>query len=362
MDLKSEIVEVRTRLTAGGFPNEAAVSQGVLIRLLHALSWPVFDSQVVYPEFSIAGRRVDYALCHPAKKPVVFIEVKKVGAADGAERQLFEYAFHEGVPMVVLTDGQEWHFFLPAGQGAYDERRVYKLDLLARTPEESADLLKRYLLFDEVCSGEAIKNAQDDYQTVRKRREVKSTLSTAWNELICEPDELLVELLCDRVESLCGFSPEIGDAIKFLHDATSVTGTTPQAPKPPAASRAPLSESPRTTPTVKGKPVYELFGESKSARSAMALVIEVFKKLNDRDPKFFEKFGALPKHGRKRRFIAKDKLDLYPDRPDLAHLSEELPGGWWIGTNFANREKRRMLEIACEVSGIEFGRDLKVDF
>jgi len=54
----------------------------------------------------------------------VFIEVKQVGQSDGGERQLFEYAFHRGVPMAILTDGQEWHFFLPAKQGDYGDRRV----------------------------------------------------------------------------------------------------------------------------------------------------------------------------------------------------------------------------------------------
>ena len=34
---------------------------------------------------------------------------------DGADRQLFEYAFHEGVPMAVLTDGQELEFLSPCG-------------------------------------------------------------------------------------------------------------------------------------------------------------------------------------------------------------------------------------------------------
>ena len=64
------------------------------------------------------------------------MESKGVGNASGAERQLFEYAFHQGIPMAILTDGQEWSFFLPGEQGAYYERCVYKLDLLARTTEE----------------------------------------------------------------------------------------------------------------------------------------------------------------------------------------------------------------------------------
>ena len=66
------------------------------------------------------------------------------------ERQLFEYAFHMGVPMAILTDGQEWHFYLPAEQGLYQERKVYNLNILEREVTESANRLNRYLQYDAV--------------------------------------------------------------------------------------------------------------------------------------------------------------------------------------------------------------------
>src|SRR5437899_2724355 len=106
--LRDDIEDIRLGIRAGRFTNEAAVRQGIVLRVLHTLSWPTYDTQIVSPEYSVEGRRVDFALCHPAGKPVVFIEAKQVGQSDGGERQLFEYAFHKGVPMVVLTDGQEW--------------------------------------------------------------------------------------------------------------------------------------------------------------------------------------------------------------------------------------------------------------
>ncbi|BAM00926.1 MULTISPECIES: type I restriction endonuclease [Caldilinea] len=124
MSLEQHIEEIRAGIKAGRFTNEASVSQGIVLRLLHALSWPSYDTQVVCPEYSLEGRRVDYALCHPPGKPIAFIEVKQIGQSEGAERQLFEYAFHVGVPLAVLTDGQEWNFFLPGEQGDYGERRV----------------------------------------------------------------------------------------------------------------------------------------------------------------------------------------------------------------------------------------------
>jgi len=48
--LQVEIERVREGLAAGRFPNEASVSQGVVLRLLHALGWPSYDVDVVAPE------------------------------------------------------------------------------------------------------------------------------------------------------------------------------------------------------------------------------------------------------------------------------------------------------------------------
>ncbi len=155
MSLEKHIGEIRAGIKAGRFTNEASVSQGVVLRLLDALSWPRYDTQIVCPEYSLEGRRVSYALCHPPGKPIAFIEVKQIGQSEGAERQLFEYAFQVGVPMAILTDGQEWNFFLPAEQGDYGERRVYKLDIVERDIPECVARLSRYLKYDAIVSGTA---------------------------------------------------------------------------------------------------------------------------------------------------------------------------------------------------------------
>jgi len=162
------------------------------------LGWPVFDTHVVWPEYTAGGGRVDYALCSPPDRPVIFVEVKRVGQAEGADRQLFEYAFHQGVPMAVLTDGQEWHFYLPAEQGQYQERRVYKLDLIERDSTECENRLKRYLDHKEVASGSALGAAKADYRDINRDRQIRNALPMAWKQLIEQPDDLLSEFLADR--------------------------------------------------------------------------------------------------------------------------------------------------------------------
>ena len=162
MALRDTLEAVTQNLRAGRYPNEQAISQGVVLRVLTELGWDTYDPGHVWPEYSVAGRRVDFALCFPAQKPAVFVEVKQPGRVEGGDQQLFEYAFHNGVPMAILCDGKTWGFYLPGDQGSYDERRVYKLDLQERSTEEAAEKLTRYLSYQRTVSGEAIDDARRD--------------------------------------------------------------------------------------------------------------------------------------------------------------------------------------------------------
>jgi predicted type IV restriction endonuclease len=54
MSLEKHIEDIRLSIKAGRFINEASVSQGIVLRLLHALSWPAYDTQTVCPQIFIA--------------------------------------------------------------------------------------------------------------------------------------------------------------------------------------------------------------------------------------------------------------------------------------------------------------------
>jgi predicted type IV restriction endonuclease len=216
MTLKEHIDDIRKGLEAGQYGNEASVSQGIVLRLLNILAWPTFDTQVVIPEYGVEGTRVDFALCHPPSKPLVFIEVKQVGKIEGAEKQLFQYAFHTGVPIAILTDGREWHFFHPSGQGDYRERRVYKLDLIERNSEESATRLNRYLHYQSIRTGEAVEAIKADYEKVVQQRQVATRLPEAWSKLVEEADEFLLHAVAEKTESLCGYRPTDEQVLNFL--------------------------------------------------------------------------------------------------------------------------------------------------
>ena len=137
MNLEYILSNITEKLRQGLFPNEQAISQGVVLRILQSLDWDTFDTSLVWPEYQTGSGRADFALCNPATKPAIFIEVKQPGKAENAVKQALEYGFHVGVPFVVLTDGRTWSFYLPAEQGSYGDRRVYKLDLYERSPSEA---------------------------------------------------------------------------------------------------------------------------------------------------------------------------------------------------------------------------------
>ena len=365
MTLTEHLEDIRSGIREGRFSNEAAVSQGIVLRVLHALSWPTYDTQVVCPEYSLEGRRVDFALCHPQGTPIAFIEVKQVGQGEGAERQLFEYAFHAGIPLAILTDGQEWNFFLPGEQGNYQERRVYKLDILEREIAESSARLSRYLLHGAIASGEALTAAREDYRSVSRERRMRDTLPTAWRYLIEQEDDNLLELLADRVENLCGYRPDPDTVATFLRVQVrpSVQGTRIQPVQQPRTrvQPAPPRDQPAEAQTLDSLG-FILQGHVVIATSAREILVRVFEKLTSRDETFLSRFAALPKHGRIRRYLARDPGDLYPGRPDLAQeYSHELTSGWWIGTNYSRKAITGIIQMACGVARLRFGQDLIVN-
>jgi hypothetical protein len=354
------VQQIQSRLRAGYFVNEASVSQGAVLPILQALDWPVFDAQIVCPEYTVEGRRVDFALCHQPRRPAVFIEVKQVGRSEGADRQLFEYAFHAGVPLAILTTGQEWHFCLPAEQGTYQDRRIYKLDLLEREPKECAGRLIRYLSSERVAAGQSLEAAREDYRSSARTREIHDTLPIAWRRLVEEQDDLLTELIGTKVEEICGYKPDLDTVARFLEEQTPPDSRV--AEPRIATRRLPSSPvGPTPVPMVSNTGMgYVLQAQEFQSRSARDVLHSVLERLSDRDPGFMERFVAR-RHGRTRRYVARTADELYPGRPDLARdHSQQLSSGWWVGTNYSRKNIGQILQMASEVAGLQFGTELVV--
>ncbi|MBM2825866.1 MAG: hypothetical protein HW402_1530 [Dehalococcoidales bacterium] len=225
---------------------------------------------------------------------------------------------------------------------------MYKIDLLERSTDEASERLKRYLSYKRTCSGEALKAARSDYQDAARDRIIKATLPNAWTTLLGEPDSLLLDLLAEKVEDLCGYKPALdtcGQFIENIVDAGSVR------PPPPNGGR---EVEPRPGGSGPHKP--ERFtlcfkGSKYEFGSARDVMVKVFQLLAREDSGFLERFAAR-KHGRTRRYLATENRELYPGRPDLAEeYSVEIVPGWWMGTNYSRKNIRGIIELAREVAG-----------
>jgi hypothetical protein len=362
--LETTLADIAARLRQGKIPNEQAISQGVVLRVFQELGWDTWDTTVVWPEYQTGEGRADFALCHPASKPAVFTEVKQPGKAEDAVRQALEYAFHVGVPFVVLTDGRTWSFYLPAEQGSYEDRRVYKLDLFERPPAEAGEILHRYLDRARVESGEALEAARKEYRSRNRRSQAKAAIPEAWRDLVEKGDELLVEMLTSAVESKTGVRPDADDVAEFLADlgkpifveAPHGNGTQRVgAGSPRIPTVHPASESSRS-----GKLV--LLGKIHPYHNAKDAMVIVLRELAKTNPSFLERCSQHPDaQGRKRRYIARTPEELYPDREDLREMREILPGGWMVATNLNNVLKKTIIRLAAETAGLSFGKELIVE-
>jgi len=361
-DLRDRIETARERLASGRFKNEAAISTGLVLPLLDALGWDAFDPNEVAPEYKVKNRRVDFALIANGS-PSVFVEVKQPGQADGADQQLFEYAFHEGVPLAVLTDGATWSIYVPSEQGSYEDRRAYHLDLAERTPAESAERLRRYLERESVAAGEAIERARRDCQRAKQRKGASAALPQAWANLIASQDDILLDRLASEVESASGYQPERADLVAFLGSLSPQSGTLPRGKK---AKRTTTREAaPAQAPSSSVSPLaqrgFELDGRFVAARNGADLLTGVFRALAERDPTFLDRFAAR-KHGRKRRYLAKSLEELFPGHPELQSQAQKVGQGYWVGTHSSNAMKANILRLAAEVAGVTVGEELTVRF
>lgn len=396
MELAAIIARVKHALTSRRYSSEADVREAIVLPVLRALGWDDLDPERVRREYPLGARRVDYALSAFGERPALFIEVKGPGALSGVERQLFEDAFHAGIQFAVLTNGQEWSFFLPAAPGSYEERLLYKRDLIERETGEISERLMRYLGFERVRSGDALKDANRDFEGLHKERIVRDALPPAWRQILEDPDELLVELVVERTTSLAGYPAPRELVLEFLSAIEGASGhplasgtPLPRAlpvagrPEDRSAARAGRAEPKRQSgalavtagpaahrsepapaaslPASRSGPLrYRFEGQELTARSANDILVHVARTLAGRQPAFLERFAAEAR-GRSRNHVARRREGVYPGQPHLIERVIELVPGWYIGTNVSNVQKMRLLESACRVAGLRFGVDLVVD-
>ncbi len=352
--LIQHIVDIRNRLSQGEYDSEAAVSNGVVKRLLEAVGWPRYDQQVVRHEFPIETRKVDFALCDPPGEPRVLIEVKAVGSADQkGEDQLFQYCFRRGVKLAILTDGRTWKFYFPYGGGEYSDRLFRSLDIAAEDDTTTAETFMWFLAIDAVKSGVTFDRCEEAYAECQSQRRAAEAFGSVWNSLLCGSDKGLVDIFARKVEEDTGIRPKQQTVVEFIRrQATQRSAETHELTGGPSQSE---------TSTIPSSPFYRLNGITVNGRTARDVYVGIFRKFAEQDTNFCQRYDSTQKKGGKRLQLARRAEDLYPAGSKLAQKEAcELPGGWWLATNLDNDQKKKRIQRACDVMGIKYGRELIV--
>lgn len=113
-------------------------------------------------EYAIRGTYCDLAVKLDSKLELL-IEVKAIGAdlADRHIKQSIDYASNQGVEWVVLTNGIEWVVYHVLFKKPIDKEEVARINLLAVSGRNEADLERIYLLTKEGIQKGARKEFRD---------------------------------------------------------------------------------------------------------------------------------------------------------------------------------------------------------
>ncbi len=109
--------------------SEALTRYALIDPLLRELGWDTEDPDMVVPEYSSGGGRVDYAL-RSNGKPVIMLEAKKLDTPlNDAIGQGIQYCLVEGTGYFAVTDGRNWEIYETHKPVPIDEKRITLFDL-----------------------------------------------------------------------------------------------------------------------------------------------------------------------------------------------------------------------------------------
>lgn len=297
------------RAIESGLASEQATREVAVNPVIGALGWNTLNPAEVDREYSVLGGRVDYCLRTPSRN-FVFIEVKRAGIdLNDHEEQLLQYAFKEGVPLAVLTNGLLWWLYLPRAEGSWTQRRFFQIDLLEHDPRSVASALNRFLNRDGVITGSARREAQREFDSQARERRVRAAMGDAWRRVLSDPESLLPDLLAEEVQKITGHTPSMDTIAEFLAGVSGADDAErelwpphPRGKVPPR--KPPATDAKRTKPTRGSRPAAfwldETRHEVKSWRWMMVRVCELLA--DEAGSSFPERVAGL--RGRTRAYFS----------------------------------------------------------
>lgn len=342
MALRETLEEVRAAIKSGDAngANEQEAKAWFITPIVEALGWRG-RSRVRF-EYSPdqASRRMDYALRGPDQKTVALIEAKAPG--QDLERhvtQTLNYAFLEGIPLCVLSTGVEWWLYLSHEEASAPHQRCFaKLDVGADGTDTLEDRLQHCLGYAEVVDGSALERARQLLEEHRSNERVLAEIPRAWERMLKDPDDLLIEMVQAEVYNEIKLRPTDQQVSEFLQRPTPASRQTP-ATERSTRQQAPIDLSnlgqPRPNPrSGNNRPVqrivgFRLWGRQHQARTAVEVWLGVAKAVLEQHPNDFER--AFQLRGRTRQYIARSS--------DEHTQSQEIgSSGYYAETNFRGPE------------------------
>lgn len=216
----SWIKKVQEDKSLESLDTERKAKRAIIERIFSYLGWDIHNPDEVYEEFPIPHEteRVDYSLQYEGINKV-FIEVKKVGTdLEYHRKQLIGYCSLFGVRLAVLTNGIIWWLYLPISEGNFNQKKFCTIDL-SDQKIKSNDIVKmfeKFLSKENVVNGKAVKSAENLLNSKQKEFSIDQTLPKAWNKIKTDQNAVLIKLISNATEKMCGCKPSPEVVKKFI--------------------------------------------------------------------------------------------------------------------------------------------------
>ena len=331
--------------------NEAQAKRSVIERILEFLDWDMYNYNEVKLEYGVETLWVDYALLVNGENKV-FIEAKRPSEKlETHQKQLLDYSFGEGVALAILTNGIAWWFYLPLKEGTWNNRKFYTIDILEQEIEDIVDKFSLLLSRENVASGKAVQHAESILKSRQREKIIKENLPEAWNKVIknaVSPDSLLVDILAETVEEVCGFQPADDEILGFIrsHQEKWLLSSGLEQKVPPPINHSGLATDPSPDDSPKKPKRMQIDSEGYELGPGYKILVNTANWLIDQG-RLVESSDRIKLS---RQDAKKSRLNLFDDRiqNDRPQDWTKLKNGLYIFTNFrisdSIKNAKRLLE------------------